>query len=198
MKNDYEIRGDVTAIIINSPKYGIIETLISTNKLDRVKEFRNTWVVNFDSKMNTFYVQGSLYADKERTLIILHRWITEAPKGMVVDHINHQTLDNRDDNLRIVAQSENCQNKNGAYRGSSSGIRGVSWNKNSGKWYTHVTVNQKTISVGYYSTIEEAERAVIEARTKYMPYSKETNTNQGGMKRDKRRNTGEACRVRSQ
>lgn len=43
--------------------------------------------------------------------IRLHRFITNCPKGMVVDHINGDTLDNRMRNLKITTQSENSKNR---------------------------------------------------------------------------------------
>jgi hypothetical protein len=46
---------------------------------------------------------------KKRTLI--HRIITNAPDGMEVDHINHNTSDNRRSNLRICTKSQNVVNK---------------------------------------------------------------------------------------
>lgn len=40
----------------------------------------------------------------------MHRLIIGAPDGMIVDHINHNRLDNRRQNLRIVTPSENMRN----------------------------------------------------------------------------------------
>lgn len=42
--------------------------------------------------------------------IYMHRVITDAPKGKVVDHINHDTLDNRRCNLRVGTQKDNMAN----------------------------------------------------------------------------------------
>jgi hypothetical protein len=55
-----------------------------------------------------------------------------APKGMSIDHINHNTLDNRKANLRIVTHQQNNTNRNGAYSTSKTGIRGVSIHQSNG------------------------------------------------------------------
>lgn len=43
--------------------------------------------------------------------IYLHRFLMDSPEGLIVDHINHQTLDNRRENLRVVTHSENMKNR---------------------------------------------------------------------------------------
>ena len=51
-----------------------------------------------------------------------------------VDHINHNTLDNRKCNLRVVTKSQNTMNQN---------FKGVS--KYGCKWYAHIKINQKML-----------------------------------------------------
>lgn len=62
-----------------------------------------------------------------------------------VDHINHNTLDNRKCNLRIVTKSQNAMNQN---------FKGIS--KNGNKWYAHIKINQKMLNLGNYLDEEEA------------------------------------------
>jgi hypothetical protein len=175
MKNEFEVRGDVTAIIINSPKYGRIETLISTKQLERANEFPKSWYVTFQKQTGTFYVKGDIYINpKKNEKVFLHRWIKRAENPYLVDHINNNTLDNTDENLRIVTIAENAQNRKGAQSNNkSSGVRGVTWNARSGKWQASVKLNQHKIHIGVYADIEDAESAVKEARRKHMPYSQE-------------------------
>ena len=51
------------------------------------------------------------------------------PSGMVVDHINGDSLDNRRENLRITNRRDNCLNSK---RNRDGGLPGVDFN--SGKW----------------------------------------------------------------
>ena len=62
-----------------------------------------------------------------------------------VDHINHNTLDNRKKNLRIVTKSQNQMNVN--YKGVS---------KQQNKWCARIKINQKLIYLGTYVDEEEA------------------------------------------
>lgn len=47
---------------------------------------------------------------------LLHRIILNPPTGLVVDHINRNSLDNRRKNLRIVSQRENVLNQDACDR----------------------------------------------------------------------------------
>lgn len=74
-----------------------------------------------------------------------HRLILEAKIGEIVDHINHDKLDNRKVNLRIVTASQNSQNKNKIQKeNTSSKFIGVSLNNKTNKWRCIISIDGKT------------------------------------------------------
>jgi len=88
-----------------------------------------------------------------------------------VDHIDGNGLNNDIHNLRVCTHKENQENLKGAYKNSKSGIRGVFWDKKRKKWIATIYHNGKTIYLGSYVTIEEAEKAAIAARKKFFTHS---------------------------
>lgn len=98
----------------------------------------------------------------KRTIISLSRLIMNAPVGMVVDHINHDTLDNQKSNLRICAVKDNNKNKR-KYKNNNSGYKGVSYVGNSSrslrKWKMKINKEGKTVAKEYFDTKEEAAKA---------------------------------------
>ena len=79
--------------------------------------------------------------------IRLHRLIMNCPEGMVVDHLNGDTLDNRKCNLRICTQLDNARNRHN--------VKGYCYDKSKKKYM--VRYNRKFY--GRYETEEEAKRA---------------------------------------
>lgn len=90
--------------------------------------------------------------------------------GLEGDHVNHDTLDNRRINLRIVTHAGNGQNKSG-HRNGTSRYRGVWWHKASGKWVAQVKVMGKNISLGHFTSEEEAAAAALAGRRTHLPWS---------------------------
>lgn len=174
-ENVYVFKGEIVEIHVPFKT----ETLIGAfdkSELEKVDIF--CWSARYDSHVGNYYLQASIKGQTDkRTWAMMHRMICNEPKGMVIDHINGNTLDNRKENLRVVSNGQNSQNRKSSRKGSASGIRGVSYRSDINKWRVRVAVNYKHVSIGNFETLEEAEQASIEARKQYMPYSQEALAN---------------------
>ena len=94
----------------------------------------------------------------------VHRVIYEMhygpiPVGMVVDHVWRNRADNRIENLRVVTKSDNAKNAK-LYSNNSSGVTGVRWDSQSGKYYAYIKVDGKLKSLGLFESKQEAIKPV--------------------------------------
>jgi hypothetical protein len=84
--------------------------------------------------------------------ISMHRVIAGASDAkFLVDHINHITLDNRKENIRICTFAENCKNRSSA-KNSSSNYLGVSLRRKSNRWQSHIWINGRSKHLGYFDS----------------------------------------------
>jgi hypothetical protein len=90
--------------------------------------------------------------------IYMHREIMRPPPGKIVDHMNHNKLDNSRPNLRVCTPAENQRNQRKQH-GVASIYKGVSYSKTCGKWAATIGLNRKYTHLGYYDTEIEAARA---------------------------------------
>jgi hypothetical protein len=89
--------------------------------------------------------------------VSMHRVITGAKRGLEVDHINGNGIDNRRDNLRVCTRKQNSRNVSG--RSHSSKYKGVSWDKRRQWWRANIRANHKFFYIGVYQTEEDAAKA---------------------------------------
>lgn len=87
-----------------------------------------------------------------------------------IDHINRNRSDNRICNLRTATVAENAQNTSLPDR-NTSGHKGVSWNKSVQKWRAYIEHQRKQIHIGYFSDINKAVSARVEAELIFHPFS---------------------------
>ncbi|MHC4216612.1 MAG: HNH endonuclease [Planctomycetota bacterium] len=88
----------------------------------------------------------------------MHRLIMNAPSGLVVDHINHNGLDNRKSNLRLCTRLENQRNARPS-RGGSSKYKGVCWHKASKQFAVQISFEGKRLWLGYFKDETDAAKA---------------------------------------
>jgi len=93
-----------------------------------------------------------------RTNILMHRLILEPPEGKIIDHINHNSLDNRKANLRFVTTAQNAWNARKRSGKHTSKYKGVSFHKRDRIWQTKICCKGKDIFLGNF---EDEKAAAI-------------------------------------
>ncbi len=90
--------------------------------------------------------------------LAMHRLILGARKGLVVDHIDHNGLNNRKRNLRLCTRRQNNHNQR-PHAGKTSRYKGVYWKKSANKFVAQIHIQGKKIWLGYFTDEIEAAKA---------------------------------------
>ena len=119
------------------------------------------------SGKNLYAVRHVKVGPKLTKIVRLHREIMNAPKGMLVDHRNGETLDSRRDNLRLATHSQNQFNKRKTRSKTSSLYRGVYFDKRRVQWQAYIRYNGKRKYLGGFRDEIAAGKAYDAAAKKY-------------------------------
>ena len=101
-----------------------------------------------------------------------------AQPGQIVDHIDRDKLNCQRANLRFTTKQQNTVNS-GMWSNNTSGIKGVYWDKARNKWHAQIKVNQKTIGLGRFDTLELATTVRDNAARHYFGHFATTNASLG-------------------
>ena len=154
--NEYDLSGEYGIGKIDNSD---ITFLFDKEDYDKIKDI--CWHV---------HSAGYIYGTLDGKDISFHRYVMDAKKGEVVDHINHKVRDNRKSNLRICTQNDNVINKKQL---PTVGVRQAK----SGRWFAELTAYKKYHWLGTYDTKEEAIEARKKGEEKYFgeyAYKEET------------------------
>lgn len=135
-------------------------TLVDDKNFERL----NQWKWYAIKKRSGFYAVRGNYIGKvdgkyKTDRITMHRLIMGVtdPK-ILVDHKDHNGLNNQEYNLRQATTAQNCSNQRPA-KNKTSKFLGVSRHKETQRWVATAGKNKKSIYVGLFKTQEEAALA---------------------------------------
>lgn len=80
----------------------------------------------------------------------------------VIDHIDGDKANNRIDNLRLATRAQNNMNIKAQSR-TKSGRKGVQWSSKTKKWHARIGFKRKSISLGYFHSLDDAAKAYASA-----------------------------------
>lgn len=146
-KNQFEVKGDV--LYITTRKGEVILADVS----DYEKLSSHSWCIS-----KTGYPVATIKGKTTK----LHRYLLDLENpDVIVDHKNHDILDNRRSNIRICTHGDNARNKGGGNK-----IHGIRKSR-AGTYTVRITYNRKEIYLGTFKTYDEAVTARYEAEDKY-------------------------------
>lgn len=128
--------------------------IIDDEDYEKVRQYR--WHVNhYGYAVCNKYVGGY-----KSVAIYMHRLVNDTPDGLYTDHINHDKLDNRKENLRSCTNRQNRYNTP-IRKDNTSGAKGVRWHQN--RWNARIFIDGKEKTLGSYDNRLDAARAYNEA-----------------------------------
>jgi hypothetical protein len=128
---------------------------------------RYNWHAQFESRGENWYAKTSERLPVEGYKygrLPMQNVICGVERGVQVDHIDHNGLNNRRSNLRVATGQLNKANRR-TFKNNTSGYRGVG--RFGDRWLARIRVNGKGLSLGVYDSPEEAAFAYNIAATMY-------------------------------
>ena len=123
--------------------------LVDVTSISKIQEY--TWNIDVNG-----YVYSSLFKNGKHKKLYLHRMLLQV-SGSLVDHIDHNRLNNCLSNLRVCSSAENNRNRL-SIQGSSK-YKGVSFCKKEKRWYAYITLHNKKKHIGIFDCEKEAAEA---------------------------------------
>lgn len=169
-KNDIEINGDSSEIILRDKNQNIVDKcIVDTEDVEKIKQYK--WY-----KSNGYCVTKGI--DKNNEIDIANVIFNDFENKF--DHISHNRIDNRKVNLRLITSHQNAMNM-GMKNTNTSGVTGVQLQNTKKKWTAVITYNYKPIWLGCYESFDDAVKARIKGEIQYFKeysphYNPETKT----------------------
>jgi hypothetical protein len=140
-----------------------IFTIVDDEDFEYLNQWK--WFANLQGKK--FYARRAITVSKgKQKTIFMHRFIMKPEKGMVIDHLDGNPLNNQKSNLRICTHADNMRNSKIPIN-NTSGFKGVSFFKKNNTYMSSIRFNDKKIYLGLFIDPIDAAKAYNAAALKY-------------------------------
>lgn len=160
---------EIFVILPDFPNYEISTLGRLKNKNGKILKFRK----GVGGRGGDEYYRTNLYRGNGPETKNIHQLVLKTfqnkpnnTQTLIVDHINHNTLDNSLSNLRWATYSENAINVT-MYTTNTSGVKGVSYVPSRNRFMVVIQSECTKKHIGYYKTLQEATIARRDAEIKY-------------------------------
>lgn len=132
--------------------------LIDDEDYERVNQHK--WYAHKERTQNYYALKNNTPRARKEKLIItrMHRFIMNARKEVLIDHKDHNGLNNQKYNLRIATYSQNQRNRKKSEKCTSK-YKGVHFVNNRKKWCAQIYIAEKPAFLGHFD--DEIEAALV-------------------------------------
>ena len=150
-ENRYIFEKDIVRVLTSKNE----EFIIDKDDYEKIKD--HTWSLDGNGYARTGF---------DNSQIKLHRYVTDAPDDMEIDHKDGNILNNRKSNLRICTRQENAMNLK-LSKNNTSGHKGVYFDKTCNQWFSVINYKKTRINLGFYKSQIDAIKARQDAEKYY-------------------------------
>jgi dihydrofolate reductase len=138
VNNKYSVENNYIIIYVTQQNGNKHSVYVDLEDMDIIKNYK--WHVSYQKNIDAYYAETTIYkgiinGKPKYEVVKMHKLILgieRKNRNMIVDHENHNSLDNRKSNLRVTSNDKNTKHRSGKNSNNTSGYRNVS---KVGKWW---------------------------------------------------------------